>query len=144
MTSSKTLKRRRKQRGVTLIELMVVLVIIGLIAAFAVPQVLKVLDDSRQKSAAIQIKALAGALDIYKLDTGQYPPDDSLDALVKEPVGADRWNGPYITSADSLIDPWGRPYQYRFPGDHGAYDLYSLGADGAVGGDGEDADITNW
>ena len=63
---------------------------------------------------------------------------------MEEPPGAERWNGPYITTEDSLIDPWGRPYEYRFPGDHGEYDLFSLGADGALGGDGDDADITSW
>ncbi len=144
MNCRNTFKRRRRERGVTLIELMVVLVIIGLIAAFAVPQVLKVLDSARQDSARIQIQALGGALDFYRLDTGSYPGHEGLSALVEEPSGAERWNGPYIKSADSLIDPWGRPYEYRYPGDNGEYDLYSLGADGAVGGDGEDADITNW
>lgn len=140
----KDLRWRRRERGVTLIELMVVLVIIGLIAAFAVPQVLNVLDDARQDAARIQIKQLSGALDFYRLDVGSYPADDGLNALVEEPPSVERWNGPYIQSAESLIDPWGRPYEYRYPGDNGDFDLYSLGADGAIGGDGENADITNW
>jgi general secretion pathway protein G len=144
MNCRDNLKRRRKERGVTLIELMVVLVIIGLIAAFAVPQVLKVLEGARRDAAKTQIQLLGGALDFYRLDTGQYPGDEGLRSLVEEPPGAERWNGPYIKTEDSLMDPWGRPYEYRFPGDNGEYDLYSLGADGAIGGDGEDADITSW
>lgn len=139
-------KRHRwaRQRGFTLVELLVVLVILGLIAAFAVPQVMKYLGGARTDSAKIQIQRLAGILDLYRLDVGHYPSEsEGLVALVERPEGVVRWNGPYLQSADSLTDPWGRPYGYRQPGASGDYDLYSLGADGREGGDGEDQDVTN-
>jgi general secretion pathway protein G len=139
------LRQRAAERGLTLIELLVVLVILGLIAAFAVPQVMNYLGGAKTDAAAIQIKRLEGILDLYRLDVGHYPSgEDGLNALVERPADAQRWNGPYLKSADGLIDPWGRPYQYRQPGQHGDYDLYSLGADGQEGGEGEDQDLTNW
>ncbi len=137
--------RRRRERGLTLIELLVVLLILSLIAAFAVPRVMKYLGGARSDSAAIQIERLGGILDLYRLDMGRYPgTEDGLRALVEAPVEAERWNGPYVKKANSLIDPWGEPYEYRAPGDHGEYDLFTLGADGRDGGDGEDADVTSW
>lgn len=144
-TEPRTRKARRRERGLTLIELLVVLLIIGLIAAFAVPQVMNYLGGARQDSAAIQISRLSGIMDLYRLDAGRYPSaSEGLTALVERPADAARWNGPYIQKAESLVDPWGRPYLYRFPGEHGPYDLYSLGADGAEGGEGEDADVVSW
>lgn len=138
-------RTRHRERGLTLIELLVVLLIIGLIAAFAVPQVMKYLGGARQDSAAIQINQLSGILDLYRLDVGHYPnASEGLDALLERPSGADRWNGPYVKKAESLVDPWGNPYRYRVPGQHGEFDLYSLGADGTEGGEGEDADVVNW
>ena len=138
-------KRRRRQRGMTLVELLVVLLIIALIAAFAVPRVMNYLGGARHDAAGIQIERLGGILDLYRLDMGRYPStEDGLRVLVEAPVDAERWNGPYVKKADSLIDPWGRPYEYRAPGDHGDYDLFTLGADGTEGGDGEDADVTSW
>jgi general secretion pathway protein G len=138
-------RRRSGERGLTLIELLVVLLIIALIAAFAVPQVMNYLGGARQDAAAIQISRLSGILDLYRLDVGHYPSTaQGLDALMEAPTDADRWNGPYLKKDDALTDPWGRPYEYRFPGEHGDFDLYSLGADGAEGGDGEDADVVNW
>ena len=84
-------------------------------------------------------------LDLYRLDMGRYPgTDDGLRALVEAPVESERWNGPYVKKANSLIDPWGKPYEYLSPGDHGEYDLFTLGADKQDGGDGEDADVTSW
>jgi len=137
--------QRRRERGLTLIELLVVLLILSLIAAFAVPRVMKYLGGARSDAATIQIERLGGVLDLYRLDMGRYPrTDEGLRALVEAPVEAGRWNGPYLKKKNSLIDPWGAPYEYRAPGDHGEYDLFTLGADEADGGEGEDADVTSW
>jgi general secretion pathway protein G len=134
-----------RAQGFTLIELLVVLVILGLLAAFAAPQVLTYLDRAKTDAARAQVQNIAGVLDLYRLEVGSYPSQqDGLDALLEEPADATRWNGPYVKRRDALMDPWGRMYVYRFPGDHGAYDLYSLGADAGEGGDGEDQDITSW
>jgi general secretion pathway protein G len=133
------------QAGFTLIELLVVLVILGLLAAFAAPQVLKYLGRAKTDAAKVQVQNIASILDLYRLEVGSYPSEqDGLDALLEEPADAPRWNGPYVKKRDALIDPWGRMYVYRFPGEHGAYDLYTLGADGGDGGDGEDQDVTSW
>lgn len=138
-------ERRRGERGLTLIEMLVVLLIIGLIASFAVPQVMNYVGSARSDAAAVQIKRLGGILDLYRLDIGSYPTtDQGLDALLRAPGGSARWNGPYLQQADALTDPWGRPYVYRSPGEHGPYDLYTLGADGRPGGEGEDADAVSW
>lgn len=137
--------RNGQSAGFTLVELLVVLAILGLIAVFAVPRITGFLGGAKHDSAKIQIDRLSSVLDLYMLDTGKYPnQQDGLDALMERPSGAEVWNGPYLQKADSLIDPWGEPYLYRFPGENGPYDLYSLGADGREGGDGEDADVTSW
>lgn len=137
-------RHRRGERGLTLVELLVVLVIIGLIATFAVPQVMRYLGSARHDAAEVQIRRLSGILDLYRLDVGRYPDEqDGLDALVSQPQGATRWNGPYVQQDDAIIDPWGRPYLYRVPGERAEFDIVSLGADGREGGDGEDADIGN-
>jgi general secretion pathway protein G len=134
-----------RERGFTLVELLVVLVILGLIAAFAAPQVIKYLGRAKTDSAAIQIERLSGILDLYRLEVGNYPStEEGLQALVERPIDAENWNGPYIKKADALFDPWGRAYVYRRPGEYGVFDLYSLGADGSEGGEGEDQDLTNW
>lgn len=139
------LKRFGRQSGMTLIELLVVLLILALIAAFAVPRVMNYLGGARSDAAGIQVERLGGILDLYRLDTGRYPrSDEGLQALLDAPADADGWNGPYLKKADSLVDPWGRPYVYRSPGDHGDYDLFTLGADGNEGGEGEDVDVTSW
>lgn len=128
--------------GFTLLELLVVLVILGLLAAVAVPQVMNYLGRAQSDAAKTQIRALETAVDLYRLDVGRYP--SSLESLVARPADAERWNGPYVKKRESLVDPWGEPYVYRFPGQHGTYDMYSLGADKAEGGEGENRDLTNW
>jgi general secretion pathway protein G len=138
-------QRRRRQAGFTLVELLVVLIILGLIAAFAAPRVIKFVGGAKTDSAKIQIERLSGVLDLYRLQVGRYPnEDEGLNALMEQPADAPDWEGPYLKKADALIDPWRRPYIYRFPGEHGDYDLYSLGADGEDGGEGENRDLTSW
>jgi general secretion pathway protein G len=135
----------RAARGFTLVELLVVLAILGLLVALAAPRVIRYLSGAKVDTARIQIQELGSVLDLYHLEVGGYPADDEgLQALVERPPQADNWNGPYLKNRNSLIDPWGRPYLYRRPGQHGEYDLYSLGADGQEGGNGEDQDITSW
>jgi general secretion pathway protein G len=141
----KTVSRLRRSQGFTLIELLVALAILALIAGIAVPQVLKYLAGAKTDTAQIQIESLGGALDLYRLDVGRYPAEgEGLKALVERPLEAESWNGPYIKKAEGLIDPWGNPYIYDSPGEHGDYDLYSLGADGAEGGEDEDQDVVSW
>ena len=137
--------RCRGAAGFTLIELLVVLSILSLLAFIAVPQVLKYLSGAKTDTARIQVQNLAGTLDLYRLDVGSYPSEElGIRALIERPSDAERWNGPYLRKREMLIDPWGRSYMYRYPGEHGEFDLYSLGADHAEGGEGEDRDVTSW
>jgi general secretion pathway protein G len=132
-----------RQSGFTLIELLVVLAILALLAGLVGPRVLDQLGGAKSKTAALQIHEIEQALDLYKLDVGRYPSDqEGLDALVRKPASANGWNGPYLKKG-LPNDPWGRPYLYKTPGRHGSPDVYSLGADGKPGGEGEDADIYN-
>ncbi|HEX5312084.1 type II secretion system major pseudopilin GspG [Aquabacterium sp.] len=132
------------QKGFTLLELLVVLVIIGLLAGYVGPRFFSQIGKSEVKAAAAQIDALSKALDQYRLDTGHYPGNEQgLMALWTKPADETRWWGPYLRKAPPK-DPWGRDYVYKSPGEHGDFDLYSLGKDGREGGDGEDQDITNW
>ena len=133
---------RRRSRAFTLIELLSVIAILGLIAAFAVPQVLKWVSGARSDSARIQIEALGASIDLYRLEVGAFPP--TIEALVKKPNGVDKWNGPYIKKRVVPKDPWGNDYVYRYPGNNGEYDLISLGADNSEGGEGEQKDIVSW
>lgn len=130
--------------GFTLLELLVVMVIIGLLVGYVAPRYFNQVGKSEIKAAQAQIDALGKALDQYRLDVGRYPSSEQgLAALNARPAGEGRWQGPYLKKTVPN-DPWGKPYQYRSPGEHGDYDLYSFGQDGKAGGEGESADITNW
>jgi general secretion pathway protein G len=137
--------RRRDQGGFTLVEMLVVITIIGLIMGLVGPRVLNYLSESKVKSARIQIQSFASALDLFYLDAGRYPSSaEGLAALVRPTGGVAAWNGPYLKGNSVPNDPWGKAYVYRSPGEHGAYDLVSFGADGQEGGTGTAADITSW
>ncbi len=138
-----TLSRRSAQQGFTLMEMLVVLVVIGLIAAVAIPQVMKLLEGAKHKAARIQLETLSQSLVYYQLDIGGYPTtDQGLKALWQSPGGNEAWNGPYVRQERQLLDPWGRPFIYRSPGQSGDFDLISLGGDGKEGGSGDDADLS--
>lgn len=132
------------QRGFTLLELLVVMVIIGLLAGYVAPKYFAQIGKSEVKTARAQIDALEKALDQYRLDVGRYPSSEQgLGALVKKPADVSKWQGPYLKKAVPL-DPWGLAYQYKSPGEHAEFDLLSFGKDGQPGGADEAADITNW
>jgi general secretion pathway protein G len=136
---------RRNERGFTLVEILVVITIIGLIMALVGPRVLNYLSESKVKAAKIQIQSFSSALDLFYLDTGRDPSRaEGLGALVQPAGGTASWNGPYLKGGNVPLDPWGKAYVYRSPGQHGAYDVVSLGSDGQEGGDGTAADITSW
>ena len=136
---------RGRSRGFTLIELLVVLVILGLLASLVGPRVINHLGESKSKTAMLQIEELSSALDVYRLEVGRYPSsDEGLMALVEQPGGVDQWNGPYLRKSTIRKDPWGNDYTYVSPGEHGDFDLYSLGADNSEGGEGENRDILGW
>ncbi len=131
------------QKGFTLIELLVVMVILGLLVGLVGMNVFKHVGASKQKAARAQIEMFGSALDSFRLSVGRYPTTaEGLEALRKNP-GIDAWDGPYLRK-EVPLDPWGRPYIYNCPGQHGDYDLVSLGADGQEGGEGENADIVSW
>ncbi|MEW6109089.1 MAG: type II secretion system major pseudopilin GspG [Nitrospirota bacterium] len=134
---------RSSQTGFTLIELLVVMVILGMLAALVGPKLFTKVGKGKQAAAKTQIEMFGQALDSYRLDTGRYPTtSEGLNALVTN-SGAQGWDGPYLKKAVPN-DPWRRPYQYQSPGTHGEYDLFSYGADGAPGGEGENKDVASW
>ena len=135
---------RHRRHGFTLLELLVVMVIIGLLAAYVGPKYFSQVGKSEVKTARAQIVAFEKALEQYRLDVGAYPTtEQGLGALVARPANAARWEGPYLAKAVPL-DPWGHAYVYKSPGEHGDIDISSLGRDGQPGGEGLDADIGNW
>ncbi|WP_460589491.1 type II secretion system major pseudopilin GspG [Haliea atlantica] len=135
---------QRRQRGFTLMELLVVLAILGLLMSLVGPQVLNQLGGAKTKTAAIQIKDLEQALEMYKLDVGRFPTtNEGLAALVDKPASAAGWNGPYL-KGDVPLDPWNREYHYKYPGERGELDIYTYGQNGTPGGEGEDQDVGNW
>lgn len=133
-----------RQAGFTLLELLVVMVIIGLLAGYVGPKYFAQVGKSETKAAKAQIDALEKALDQYRLDVGRYPStDQGLAVLMSKPSNEPRWAGPYLKKAVPM-DPWGRPYLYRMPGEHGEVDVWTLGSDGQAGGENEAADVGNW
>ncbi len=137
--------RRRGEGGFTLIEILVVITIIALIMSLVGPRVLNYLGESKVKAAKIQIQSFGSALDLFNLDTGRYPTtSEGLTALVQSPGTIPAWNGPYLKGGVVPNDPWGKPFVYRSPGEHGPYDIMSYGSDGQEGGTGTAADIVSW
>jgi general secretion pathway protein G len=134
----------RNNSGFTLIELLVVMIIIGLLAALVGPRFIRQEEKAKLKAARAQIELLSTSLDTYRLDVGRYPTsEEGLDALLRKPGSVDKWDGPYLKK-DVPLDPWSKAYVYKSPGDHGAFDLLSYGADGMAGGEGDNRDIASW
>jgi general secretion pathway protein G len=131
---------RRRERGFTILEIVIVFVLLAGIMAFIGPKIWEQATKAKSAQAKIQLQQLVGNIELYKLEVGRYP--DNLGALVTQPGGLDKWNGPYAKAAD-LKDVWGNDYKYVVPGQGKPYDLVSLGADGREGGDGENRDISN-
>jgi len=136
--------KMRKSTGFTLIELLVVMVIIGLLAALVGPRFIRQEEKAKIKAAKAQIELLSTALDTFRLDVGRYPnTQEGLEALRTKPGAIERWDGPYLKK-DPPLDPWGKAYVYKSPGEHGSFDIISYGADGAPGGEEDNRDITSW
>lgn len=134
-----------RDSGFTLLELLVVLAIMGLLAAIIGPNVIGYLGRGKSQAAAVQARSVATALNLFRVDVGRYPTEaEGLDALLKAPATAPGWNGPYLPEAKGIIDPWGNPYHLKVPGEHGEVDVFSLGSDNAPGGSGEAKDVGNW
>jgi general secretion pathway protein G len=134
----------KNEKGFTLVELIVVVIIIGLLAGLVLPQFIKQEEKATAKAARAQIELLGTALDTFRLDVGRYPTtQEGLQALTQKPGGAERWDGPYLKK-DVPNDPWGKPYIYKSPGDHGPYDIVSYGADGVPGGEATNRDVNSW
>lgn len=136
---------KRKVTGFTLVELLVVLIILGLVASIAGPNVMKYLGSSKSKTAKLQLKEIESSVELFFLDTGKYPPNDpGLKVLVNNDTSISGWGGPYFKSGQIPLDPWGNDYVYVFPGEHSAFDLMSLGADNQPGGEDDNKDVANW
>lgn len=137
-------KTRNREKGFTLFEILVVVIIIGLLAALVGPRLFGKVSTAKQKAAKAQIELFGTALDTFRLDVGKYPTtEEGLKALRDKPAGVEGWQGPYLPK-EIPVDPWGAAYVYRCPGQHGDYDLISYGLDKAEGGEGENMDIVSW
>lgn len=135
--------RRNTRKGVSLLEIMIVLAIIALVVGLAAPRVIESFGRAKSQAASVQMNGIKGALQLFYVDVGRYPTEaEGLNALLQQPSGAANWKGPYIDAATDITDPWGRVYLYRSPGRERAFDLYSYGRDGHLGGTNEDSDIT--
>lgn len=139
------IQKARAEDGYTLTELLIVLAILALLVVVIAPQLTGGFSRARTDVASLQMKKIQAALDLYSVDVGTYPKtEQGLRALVTRPQGVDRWRNPYLSSADDIRDPWGTDFHYVSPGTHGAYDLFSHGADNAEGGEGDAADVRSW
>jgi general secretion pathway protein G len=130
----------RRERGFTILEIVIVFILLASIMAFVGPKIFEQMGRAKSSEAKIRIQQLVGQIEMYKLEVGRYP--DSLQSLVKQPAGVDRWNGPYAKDTD-LKDAWGNDYRFTIPGTNKGFDLVSLGADNKEGGDGENRDVSN-
>ncbi len=138
------IRNKPGERGFTLVEIMIVVIIIGLMAAWVAPKLFGKLSTAKLGAAKHQIELFGTALDAFRLDTGRYPTtEEGLKALREKPSGVENWSGPYLPK-EIPLDPWKRPYIYKSPGDHGDYDLISYGLDGVEGGEGENQDVVSW
>lgn len=138
------MRKHRGERGFTLIEIMIVVIIIGLLAGLVGPRLFGKLTQAKQKAAKAQIELFGTALDALRLDVGRYPAtEEGLKILREKPSGLEAWKGPYLPK-EIPMDPWGKPYIYKSPGEHGEYDLLSYGLDGVEGGEGENQDVVSW
>jgi len=138
------MRKHRGERGFTLIEIMIVVIIIGLLAGLVGPRLFGKLTQAKQKAAKAQIELFGTALDALRLDVGRYPAtEEGLKILREKPSGLEAWKGPYLPK-EIPMDPWGKPYIYKSPGEHGEYDLLTYGLDGVEGGEGENQDVVSW
>jgi general secretion pathway protein G len=136
---------RCSDAGFTLLELLIVIAILSLLAVIGTLQLSGYLGHARTDTARLQLDQLSTALDLYRVDIKRLPTsEEGLKALLEKPDGIENWRGPYLKKSQAIVDPWGRPFIYRRPGEHGEYDLSSYGADGRPGGTGEDLDVSNW
>jgi len=137
-------REKRRENGFTLIEILVVIIIIGLLAALVGPRLFGKVSTAKLSAAKAQIELFGTALDTFRLDVGKYPTtEEGLKALREKPSGVEGWNGPYLPK-EIPLDPWKKPYIYKSPGEHGDYDLISYGLDGVEGGEGESQDVVSW
>ena len=135
----------RSDAGFTLLELLIVIAILGLLGVVGTVQLVGYLGSARTDTAKLQLDQLSMALDLFRVDVGRLPTTgEGLGSLLMPPTDVARWRGPYLKKAEAINDPWGKLFSYKFPGEHGEYDLISYGADGKPGGEGENLDVANW